>query len=139
MKVVLDTNILVSGIFFPSGPPRQILLHWERGKLDLVILNEIFDEYSRTTEDIRVHYPDTDIAKTLNLVLFNSEICEPEPLAQPVCKDLKDDKFIACAIAGKAKIIVSGDKHLLAVSGYQGVEIIRPKAFMEKYLSLSND
>lgn len=120
MKVILDTNVLISGIFFPFGPPRQILLHWEQDKFALVISNEIFDEYSRTTEIIQAQYPDTDITRTLNLVLVNSEICEPEPLLQPVCADPKDDKFIACAVVSKTKIIVSGDKHLLAVSGYRG-------------------
>jgi predicted nucleic acid-binding protein len=55
-------------------------------------------------------------------------------LPAPVCADPDDDKFIACALASNAKIICSGDRHLLDVNGYQGIEIIKPRAFTEKYL-----
>ena len=45
-----------------------------------------------------------------------------------------DDKFLACALASGAGTIVSGDKHLLSVSGYRGIEVLRPRAFVDRYL-----
>jgi len=61
-------------------------------------------------------------------------MCIAEKLPEPVSKDPDDDKFIACAIASKTKIIVSGDKHLLDVSGYKGIEVLTPRQFVEKYM-----
>ena len=52
-----------------------------------------------------------------------------------VCRDPKDDMFLACAVTSKTKIIVSGDRDLLSVSGYKGIEILTPRRFVEKYIS----
>ena len=53
---------------------------------------------------------------------------------EQICADPDDDKFLACALAGKCKTIVSGDKELLKVSGYRGINVMRPREFLEKYL-----
>ena len=55
-------------------------------------------------------------------------------LPAPVCDDPDDDKFLARALAGRCKIIVSGDKHLLKVTGYRGIKVMRPIDFVEKWL-----
>jgi predicted nucleic acid-binding protein len=55
-------------------------------------------------------------------------------LKEPVCEDPDDDKFIACALAGESKVILSGDKHLLRDSGYQGIEVLKSRDFVDKYL-----
>jgi len=71
------------------------------------------------------------------LIVLSSDICQPQELTEPVCTDPDDDKFIACAIASKIKIIVSEDKHLLHVSGYKGIEVLTPRQFVEKYMKRS--
>jgi len=101
MRIVLDTNVFISGIFF-SGPPHRILQGWRDG---------------------RVH-----------LVLVEAEMCQVEPLSEAVCADPDDDKFIACALSSGSKLIVSGDKHLLDVAGYRGIEILKPRPFVDKHL-----
>jgi len=55
-------------------------------------------------------------------------------LSDPICDDPDDDNFLACALKSKNKLIISGDKHLLRVSGYRGIKIIRPRRFVDKYL-----
>jgi len=55
-------------------------------------------------------------------------------LPEKVCDDPDDDKFLACALVSGCKLIVSGDKHLLKVSGFGNIEILRPRDFVEKYL-----
>jgi predicted nucleic acid-binding protein len=62
-------------------------------------------------------------------------VCDPLPLSQPVCEDPSDDKFLSAAIETRATIIVSGDKHLLRVTGYQGLTVLTPRQFVTKYLS----
>jgi putative PIN family toxin of toxin-antitoxin system len=133
MRIIVDTNVLASGLFF-SGIPLQILRGVKRKKYTPVISSDIANEYKRTVQKLSVHFPKIDADEQLQLFITASEICEPKPLPRPVCKDLDDDKFIACAISSNTKIIVSGDKHLLDVSGYRGIEVLKPKQFADKYL-----
>ena len=55
-------------------------------------------------------------------------------LPEPVCQHPDDDKFLACALAGQCQSIVSGDKHLKRVTGYRGIEVLSPRAFVDCYL-----
>ena len=52
-----------------------------------------------------------------------------------VCEDPDDNKFIECAIASDTKIIVSGDKHLLKITGHQGITVFKPREFVDRYLN----
>ena len=58
----------------------------------------------------------------------------PRSLTRPICSDPDDDKFLACAVAGKVKHIVTGDKALLATSGYRGITVLTPREFVERFL-----
>ena len=133
MKIVLDTNVLISGIFF-SGPPHLILRAWREGGVDLALSQEIFKEYSQTARILAESYPLVDLHALLLLIEREAEFYEVQPLPAQVCSDPEDDKFLACALASQAESIVSGDKHLLRVSGFQGIQVLRPRAFVEAYL-----
>jgi putative PIN family toxin of toxin-antitoxin system len=134
VKIVLDTNVLISGIFF-SGPPHLILRAWREGRVDLALSREIFEEYSQTASILAENFPPVDLHSVLALIEKEAEFYEVQPLPRQVCSDPEDDKFLACALASHAEGIVSGDKHLLKVSGFQGILVLRPRAFMEAYLS----
>ncbi len=134
MRIILDTNVLVSGLFF-TGTPLKILKGIRRGQYRTVVSPEIVDEYQKTINKLARHFPNVVNANAqLELIVLSSDICQPKKLIEPVCDDPDDDKFIACAIAGKTKIIVSGDKHLLSISGYGGIEVLRPREFLERYI-----
>ncbi|MDA8180240.1 MAG: putative toxin-antitoxin system toxin component, PIN family [Deltaproteobacteria bacterium] len=133
MKIVLDTNVLVSGIFF-SGPPAAILQAWSRGKIRLVVSPEILEEYARVSAELSGKFSGIEIQSILDLIVVHSEVCSPPPLSQPVCEDLHDDMFFAAAIDTKTKIIISGDKHLLKASGYHGISVLTPRQFIMRYL-----
>ena len=131
--IVLDTNVVVSGIFF-SGPPREILRSWSRGKIRLLITPEIYEEYQRVAAELREKHPKIEIRQILELILVSSELVVAMPLPRPICIDPDDDKFFDCAAAGKASIIVSGDKHLLKASGSHGIAVVTPRYFKGQYL-----
>ncbi len=133
MRIVLDTNVFISGIFF-SGPPHRILQGWRDGRVQLVLSPEIFEEYQRVAEVLHKQFPAVDLSGILDLVLVEAEMCQVEPLSEGVCADPDDDKFIACALSSGSKLIVSGDKHLLDVAGYRGIEILKPRPFVDKHL-----
>ena len=126
--------MLVSGIFF-SGPPLQILNAWRDKKLQLVISTDILAEYQRVAVILGEKYPQVDLHPILHLLTVNSDIVEAPPLAESVSADSDDEMFIACALASNTKFIVSGDKHLLDVNGYQDIEILKPRPFIDAYLT----
>ena len=133
MKIVLDTNVLVSGIYF-GGPPGLILEACQDGRIKLALSLEILAEYERVAQELASQFPDIDPAPLLALIALNSELRDCPPLPEQVCADPDDDKFLACAIATGAACVVSGDKLLLKTSGYHGVEVIRPRDFADRHL-----
>ncbi|MBI3617427.1 MAG: putative toxin-antitoxin system toxin component, PIN family [Candidatus Omnitrophica bacterium] len=135
MRIILDTNVLASGLFFP-GIPLKILKSINQGKYRIIASQEIVDEYKRTIDKLANRFPNVINANTqLELIILSSDICQPQKLIEPVCADPDDDKFISCAIASKTKIVISGDKHLLDVSGYKDIEVLTPRQFVDKYIS----
>ena len=133
MKLVVDTNVFISGVFF-SGPPYEILDTWRRGSITFVLSPEILAEYEQTGEDLAAKFPEVDLTPWINLVTTVATIVRAPPLQERVCTDPDDDKFLACALASRTKIVVSGDKALLATSGFQGISVLTPRQFVDKYL-----
>lgn len=134
MRIVVDTNVFVSGIFF-GGPPGAILEAWQKGQIQLVVSLEILTEYERVAAELAAKYPGVDIEPILSLIALGAEIFDCPALPMQVCPDPDDDKFLACAITSDAGHIVSGDRALLSVSGYGGVKVIRPREFVDTYLN----
>lgn len=133
MKVILDTNVVISGIFF-SGPPFEILKAWRDKKITIILSEEIFDEYLRVCERLNIKFPSIEISEVLDLIALNAHFFQPIERKAPITADPDDDKFFTCALAADVSTIISGDKHLLDVDGYQGVEVLRPAEFIIRYL-----
>lgn len=133
MRLVVDTNVFVSGVFF-SGPSSVILHAWKEGRVQLVVSPEILDEYRRVGKELSNKYSGVDLEPMLELLAVEAAVVHAPALPESICSDADDDKFLACALASGTKLITSGDKHLLAVSGYERITILKPRAFVEKHL-----
>jgi uncharacterized protein len=70
----------------------------------------------------------------LALVAVYADVVATAELSEQVCVDPDDDKFLACALAGAASIVISGDSELRAVSGWRGIVVLSPRAFVQQYL-----
>lgn len=138
MNIVVDTNVLMSGIFF-GGVPGRIVNAWSVGRLQMVLSTEILDEYRRVGADLAARYPARAIAlgPVLALVAMHATVVHAPPLAAPASADAADDMFLAAAIASATPLIVSGDAHLLDVSGWRGVTVLTPRAFVDRYLRVT--
>lgn len=75
----------------------------------------------------------------LTLLAQSAMIVEAPALTAPVSADPDDDKFLACALAARAPLIVSGDKHLLRVSGWRGITVVTPRQCVDRYLAADED
>jgi uncharacterized protein len=133
MKIVLDTNVFVSGIFF-SGLPADIIKAWKGSKIQIMTSRPILEEYRRVAQSLAEKFPLINFESIIDLMMIHSEIVDVRDFAVSICKDPDDNKFIECAFAGECRIIVSGDKHLLNVSGYKGITVFKPRNFIETFL-----
>jgi putative PIN family toxin of toxin-antitoxin system len=133
LKVVIDTNVFVSGIFF-TGAPYQVLRAWQSGEFELVVSQEILEEYKRVGEALGEDRPAIEWRPIYDFVVRYARVYKPVKLREPVCEDPDDDKFFACALASGSEVIISGDKHLLKASGYQGIQVLKPREFVDQYL-----
>ena len=129
MRAVIDTNVLVSGLFW-HGAPHTLLEQVRAGTLVLisspVLLTELENVIGRAKFDAILTRSATSREQTLTELRQCAEIIEPPPLALPVCRDPDDDAVLALALAAQADLIVSGDDDLLALKHYQGIPITTP-------------
>ena len=130
MKVILDTNVIVSGIFW-KGASEKVLYAWADDKFKLVISSGIITEIIKTLMNFKIKLPFDDILLWLSVLLWKAELVEPEERVDVIKDDPDDNKFIEAAIEGNAGYIVSQDKHLLNIKEYKGIKIILRKDFLE--------
>lgn len=129
MRVVLDTNVLFSGIFH-SGPPANILKYVLKNKYQIVLSEAIVEEYTDVLHrPLKSKDQSIDVMKIISIMISNGLMIDIDHIVTPPCADPDDIKFLQTAIAGKAKFLISGDKHLLNVGIYQGGRVVKPKEF----------
>ena len=132
MNIVIDTNILVSAVFF-GGFPGRIVKAVTEGKLDTFVSKLISEEYREIVEGFKEKNSGKFNENLFENFLKTAKSVKPRKKIQ-ICRDPDDDKFIECAVCAKAFYIVSGDKDLLVLERYGDVEIITAKDFCEKHL-----
>lgn len=132
MNIVIDTNVLISGLFF-GGYPRDIINASNNGLFNVVASPQIITEYDRVTKEM-----DERKKGILDFDAFHSfinTIIIVFPLIEVnVSRDSKDDMFIECALDSGASYIVTGDEDLLVLKQVNDVKIIKPKDFCEIFL-----
>ena len=128
MRVVLDTNVLVSGMFWPGGPPRKIIQAWLAGGFSPLVSSEIVEEYTTVVKRIS-QKRGLDVSRLLERLLMRVDFVLPSPLPKQICSDTGDDKFIAAALSGRANFIVTGDRALLSVRQFRKVKVMTANAF----------
>jgi putative PIN family toxin of toxin-antitoxin system len=131
IKVVIDTNVIISALLF-GGKPGELIPLWEDGKINPLVSREIIDEYIRV-----LTYPKFELTKKeIQFLLYHQllpyfEVIKTYPGPVIIPNDPTDDKFIRCALAGNINVIVSGDIHLLSLIKYQDSRILSPSDFLK--------
>ncbi len=119
-RVVLDTNLFVSGLLVRAGPPAQVLDAWRARRYVLLVSPAIIAEVRRVLRYPRIQqkYGLTDAEIEQLVTLLEQE-------------GLLDEMVLACALDGQADLIVSGDRHLLSLGTYQSIPILTARQFLE--------
>lgn len=135
-KVVLDTNILISGVI-TSGYSASILDAARREEIKLVTSAHLLEEFSDviSRRHIAKKYPKAaqEAESLLDFLRAFAILTAGIPETNPVSRDRDDDFVLACALDESADCIVSGDPHLLDLKTYKGIPILTPKEFVVRY------
>ncbi|MBD5466291.1 MAG: putative toxin-antitoxin system toxin component, PIN family [Lachnospiraceae bacterium] len=133
MRIVIDTNVLISGVFF-GGFPRKILSSVVSRKLTACATAKIVNEYEEIVQEMIDRKQGHINSNILTPLIKAMEIIEPITHVE-ICRDPDDNKFLECAKDSHALYIVSGDKDLLVIGEYENIQIVTAKDFCENYLS----
>lgn len=131
LKVVLDTNVFISAVLF-KGISNQLVNHWQNKNFKFLLSKEILNEYIKV-----LHYPKFKLNKLeIKEIIKNELLPYITPLKVKtklniIKEDFFDNKFICCAVEGKANFIISGDKHLLQIKKYKSISIVKIEEFLK--------
>lgn len=141
IKVVLDTNIFVSGILNSKGAPGQVLKAWHENKFVLTTSKPIIKEIKQVLNSAKIQeflikhkVVKEDLNDFFSTLSFNALVVKPSFKLDIIKEDPADNKFLECALMVKAEYIVSGDKHLLKLKMYENIKIISAYELINLYI-----
>jgi len=132
IRVVLDTNTLISALLF-SGTASRLAPLWQSRRITVLVSKEILQEYLRVLAYPKFQLGDHEIRALVEeeLLPFAETIRVRRRLAV-VRRDPEDDKFLECAVAGRAEYLVTGDRDLREFGSYRGITILTVGEFLER-------
>jgi len=129
IRVVLDTNVLVAAHFNPGSASNRILELCQEKKLVLLLTSHILKEFSRILRNISAR---KNFRERIDKIISQAILIKKTPRIDIVVEDPADNKFLSCALAGKADYIITSDRHLLVLKKFRGIKIIKPTQFLSK-------
>jgi len=135
MRVVIDTGVLVSSLLRKESIPGAVVGALKGAQFSAIysteMLMELIDVLGRAKFRVKYGIRPKDITGMVNLLRLRGDLVMPTEHVF-ACRDPKDDKFLAVALAGQADYIVSGDADLLVLSPFKGIPVLRPAEFLAR-------
>ncbi|MFZ5652536.1 MAG: putative toxin-antitoxin system toxin component, PIN family [Bacillota bacterium] len=135
MKVVLDTNVIISGLLVPDGPPGEIIHLWIENKLTVVLSQALIEEYLEVISRPKFKNMGTLLDRQdilINLIELNRTVfVNPKESLVVIQDDPEDNRVLECAAEGAAEFIISGDSHLLGLKEFRRIRIVTPAEFLK--------
>ncbi|MDA2923404.1 putative toxin-antitoxin system toxin component, PIN family [Acidobacteria bacterium AH-259-L09] len=134
MKVVLDTNTLVSAIGW-EGPPARILRACRARRFSLLTSPQLLEELTRvlTNLKLRMIAQHPDLAQILEWLHAPARLVYPRRAIQVITVDPSDNRDLEVAIEGRVEAVISGDEHLLGLRVFEGIPILTAAAFCRRW------
>ena len=132
LRVVLDTNVLVSGLAYPGSLPGRIVHAWRQGGLDVVLSRHILDELARVLPQLpRLGLSVTEIRDLIDGFMFLADVVEPTGEEDPKLRDPADQPVLLTLLASNSNYLITGDKDLLSLA--DRYPIITPAEFCSRH------
>ena len=130
MRIVLDANVLASGIFW-AGYPFRVLDLWAHDRIVVLASELILREYADLLRDLGREEDKEHLADSWVSFIFHHAVLIDVRSRVDACRDPDDNKYLECAIDGGADFVVSGDGDLLSLGSFGGIPIVKPRRFVE--------
>lgn len=134
MRVVLDTNVIVSGAIIRDSKPAQILDLWQEGKFQLILSPKILDEIKGVLHCPKIkkayHLPERDLQNLLDALSEKALLVFPRKKVN-ICRDPHDNKFLEASSEAGADYLITGDKDLLNLKKFKTTKILSPDEFLK--------
>ncbi|MBI3616367.1 MAG: putative toxin-antitoxin system toxin component, PIN family [Candidatus Omnitrophica bacterium] len=135
LRVVCDTNVLLSLFGFPG---RKIDLLWEivqEGQIELFLSEFILEELSRNLRK-KVGLGSEEVLETIRLLKNHAQIISPKEKVAVIREKEADNRILECALEANAQVLVTGNfKHIRPLGSFRGIEILTPREFLDKYFN----
>ncbi|MGB7264684.1 MAG: putative toxin-antitoxin system toxin component, PIN family [Terracidiphilus sp.] len=132
LRVVLDTNVLVSGLAYPKSIPGRILDAWKQGGIGVVLSRYILDEMVRVLPRLKhIRLSAAEIRDLADSLMLMAEVVEPDEKIEQRLRDKADRAVLGTLRAAQADYLVTGDKDLLALA--ERYSIITPAMFWARH------
>ncbi|MDQ7824072.1 MAG: putative toxin-antitoxin system toxin component, PIN family [Candidatus Eremiobacteraeota bacterium] len=131
-RIVIDTNVLISALGW-SGAERALLMQCRKGVFQLVISLPLLKELERVLHYKKLKFQKEEQREFLSLVLELSVIVEPKESFDAISAHPPDNRILECACEGQTEYIISGDEHLLHLSEFHGIKIMRAPDFLKAF------
>ena len=133
MKAVLDTSVFVSAFLKRNGVSGGLVEHARRGRFKIVTSRDILQETQSSLgrRQPRYGYSLLSVDRFVDGISAMAFVVGDLPEVAPVCRDPNDEHVLAAAIAAKADVIVAGDKDLLTIGEYDGIDILSVRTFLD--------
>jgi putative PIN family toxin of toxin-antitoxin system len=131
--VVLDTNVLVSGLAYPASVPGRIVGAWRQGALEVVLSRYILDELQRVLPRLnhRLRWSPEDYADLVDILAIEADVVEPVALADDAARDVADVPVLGTLLTARADYLITGDADLLVLAG--SYPIVTPAEFWGRH------
>lgn len=132
MKVVFDTNVLISALLWPDGSPAIAVAIARQGRIRSLVSLSILEEFRRILlEKFKFEFAVVETA--VQILVEHSEVIQPRHAVQVIKADPPDNRILECAADGRADVLVTGDNHLLALETFQKIPILTPRMFLDRF------
>lgn len=132
MKVVLDTNVVVSGLLSPFGPPGEIIRMVASGVLELCYDARILSEYQNVLVREKFPFDQAYVEDLLEQIKACGNVTTGKPLVKRL-PDSDDEPFLEVALGGKAQYLITGNLKHYPVKKREGMQVVSPAEFLEIY------
>jgi len=132
MRAVLDTNVLISSVI-ATGTPHNIVVKGFSSEYQIIVSVATLTEFRETLLKYpeKFHLSEKEVQQEVETIRYFAEFVDPDEEITAVDDDPDDDKFLEAAVAGHVDYLVSGDRHLLDLSTFRGIEIVDPRTFYD--------
>lgn len=132
LRVVFDTNVLISALIWSRGIPAKVVTLARQGRVRSVTSPILLQEFRRVLQE-KMGFQNDVAESAVEMIIEYSDVVVPTHTIRAVQRDPADDRVLECAVEGKADALVTGDQHLLELGEFRDIPILTPRDALSRF------